>query len=202
MRSSIESTGTCVRLDRGGRTVLPIQKILHPTDFSDRSGPAFELACSLARDYGAELVVLHVAQPPLLLPMEGVLVPTPVDEVEASREQLEKIHAADPRVKLIHRLAEGNPPDEILTAASGLPADLIVIGSHGRSGLSRVLIGSVAEVVMRKAPCPVLTVKAPCHLMCQSKKKDNSTSCNRVDDAQAAPSKSKRTTCSVGGDCR
>lgn len=141
--------------------MLPIRKILHPTDFSDRSRPAFELACSLARDYGANLVVLHVADLPLLMPMNGVLVPTPVDVAEADREQLERIHADDPRVKLTRRLGEGNPADGILSAAADLPADLIVMGSHGRSGLTRVLVGSVAEEVMRKAPCPVLTVKAP-----------------------------------------
>ena len=166
--------------------MFAIRTILHPTDFSDRSQPAFELACSLARDYRAELVVLHVAQLPLLVPMEGVLVPTPVDEVDASRAQLATIHADDPQVKLVHRLAEGNAADEIVAAASALPADLIVMGSHGRSGLARVLLGSVAEQVMRTAPCPVMTlkgtpsaaaVKAPCRSNCRHGKPSGTTSC-------------------------
>jgi nucleotide-binding universal stress UspA family protein len=143
--------------------VFPIRTILYPTDFSDRSRPAFELACSLARDHGAEVVVLHVAPLPLLMPMNGVLVPTPVDQAECARPQLEQVRPADPRVKVVHRLAEGSPADEILAAATDLPADLIVMGTHGRGGLSRVLMGSVAETVLRKAPCPVLTVKAPSH---------------------------------------
>ncbi len=139
--------------------MLAIRRILHPTDFSDLSRPAFELACSLARDHGAELTVLHVAQLPLLMPMNGVLVPTPVDETDALRDRLEQVRAADPRVRLGHRLAEGVPSEEILKAAADLPADLIVLGTHGRGGLSRALMGSVAEHVMRKAQCPVLTVK-------------------------------------------
>ena len=193
--------------------MFPIRKILCPTVFSDRSQPAFELACSLARDYGAELVVLHVAQLPLLMPMEGVLVPTPVDEAEASREQLETIHADDPQVKLIHRLAEGNAADEILAAASDLPADLIVMGSHGRSGLSRVLMGSVAEEVMRKSPCPVLTVKTPCPVPrvkvpcrsnCQNGMQSNiASSTDRVADSRVeSPSKPIAAGCKQRGDCR
>jgi nucleotide-binding universal stress UspA family protein len=141
--------------------VLAIRRILHPTDFSDLSRPAFELACSLARDFGAELVVLHVAQLPLLTPVDGVLVPTPVDEAEYARGRLERVRPSDPRLAVAHRLAEGDPAEEILRAAGDLPADLIVMGTHGRGGLSRLLMGSTAEGVMRKAPCPVLTVKAP-----------------------------------------
>jgi nucleotide-binding universal stress UspA family protein len=142
--------------------VLAIRKILYPTDFSDLSRPAFELACSLARDYGAELIVLHVAQLPFLMPMNGVLVPTPINDAECVRGQLEQVRPDDPRVRVGHRLAEGNPAGEILKAAGDLPADLIVMGTHGRGGLTRVLVGSVAEGVMRKAPCPVLTVRGPC----------------------------------------
>ena len=141
--------------------MLQVCKILHPTDFSDRSRPAFELACALARDYGAKLVVLHVVQLPLLTPVDGVLVPTPVDEAEAFRVELERIWPADPGVAFDHRLAERDPAEEILSAAGVENVDLIVMGTHGRTGLSRLLTGSVAETVLRQAPCPVLTVKAP-----------------------------------------
>lgn len=141
--------------------MLTIRRVLHPTDFSDRSRPAFDLACALARDYGAEVVVLHVAQLPLLMPVEGMLVPTPMGEMEASRGPLERIRPADPGVPVSHRLVEGDPAEEILKAAADTAADLIVLGTHGRGGLSRVLMGSVAEAVVRKAACPVLTVKAP-----------------------------------------
>jgi nucleotide-binding universal stress UspA family protein len=141
--------------------VLAIRTILYPTDFSDRCRPAFELACALARDYGATLVVVHVVQLPFLEPVEGVLVPTPIDEAEADRGRLEQVRPADPRVAVCHRLAEGDPAEEILRIAAGEKADLIVMGTHGRTGLARLLVGSVAEAVLRQAPCPVLTVKEP-----------------------------------------
>jgi nucleotide-binding universal stress UspA family protein len=74
---------------------------------------------------------------------------------------LEQIRPADPRLEVRHRLAEGDPAEEILRAAEEEGADLIVMGTHGRGGLSRLLMGSVAEAVMRKALCPVLTVRGP-----------------------------------------
>jgi nucleotide-binding universal stress UspA family protein len=141
--------------------MLAIHRVLHPTDFSESSDAAFELACALARDFGAEVVALHVVNLPLLMPVDGVLVPTPVDVAESVRGQLKQVRPADPRVVVNHRLAEGNPVDEILKAAREIRADLIVMGTRGRSGLRRVLMGSVAEGVMRQAPCPVLTVRTP-----------------------------------------
>lgn len=141
--------------------MLPIRTVLHPTDFSELSQPAFELACALARDYAARLVVLHVAGLPPLLPVEGMLMPTPVDEAESARGRLEAVRPTDPRVQVRHRLAVGDPAGEILAAATDEEADLIVLGTHGRGGLSRALMGSVAEAVQRAAPCPVLTVRGP-----------------------------------------
>lgn len=91
----------------------------------------------------------------------GVLVPTPVDEAESARGRLEEVRPADPTVTVGHRLAEGIPAEEILKVAAALPADLMVMGTHGWSGLGRLLVGSIAGKVMRKAPCPALTVKAP-----------------------------------------
>jgi len=141
--------------------VLPIHTILHPTDFSEQSRPAFDLACSLARDYGATLVVAHVAPPPLALPTEGVVLGPVFEDTAELRARLEQVRPADPRVAVRHRLTIGPPAEEILAAAEEEKADLIVMGTHGRGGLSRVLMGSVAEAVLRKAPCPVLTVRVP-----------------------------------------
>lgn len=141
--------------------MLAIRRILFPTDFSNHCQPAFELACSLARDYCAELIICHVAELPMLVPVEGLLVPTPIQEAESLRPQLEAIHPVDPNVAVRHQLLEGVPAEEILTAAADLHIDLIVMGTHGRTGFSRVLFGSVTEEVLRKAPCPVLTVKTP-----------------------------------------
>jgi hypothetical protein len=74
---------------------------------------------------------------------------------------LHRFQVSDPTVHVEHRLADGNPSEEILRQARDTGCDLIVMGTHGRRGLGRLLLGSVAEEVMRKAPCPVLTVKLP-----------------------------------------
>jgi nucleotide-binding universal stress UspA family protein len=141
--------------------MLPLHTVLHPTDFSERSEYAFRLACSLARDYGARLVVLHVATPPLALYGEGVILPEPEAHLAEARKRLDQLEAPGPGVRLERRLAEGDPAAEVLRLAREVGADLIVMGTHGRTGLSRLLAGSVAEQVMRRAACPVLTVRAP-----------------------------------------
>jgi nucleotide-binding universal stress UspA family protein len=142
--------------------MLPhIKTILHATDFSERSLPAFELACSLARDLNARLVVLHVAVPPLAVYGEGMIATLPAVDLDEVRKHLTQIKPADPGVKVEHRLVEGEAVQEILREARDVGCDLVVIGTHGRTGLDRLLLGSVAEQVMRKAPCPVLTVRMP-----------------------------------------
>jgi nucleotide-binding universal stress UspA family protein len=181
--------------------MTPIRTILHPTDFSPRSAVAFRMACSLARDFGARMVVVHV-QPPAQH-VFGELAPLPADReavAQCMREQLSRVvpdpcgdaapsgdaACAEPRTLLNgdaacaepptplteprglltglpveYRLLEGDPARTILETARETGCDLIVMGTHGRSGLGRFLMGSVAERVLRKAPCPVLTLKAP-----------------------------------------
>jgi nucleotide-binding universal stress UspA family protein len=140
--------------------MLPIRTILHPTDFSDHSNHAFRLACSLARDYGARLFVLHVTSP-VVVYGEGLALPPPPAPKEPLMARLDQLVAQDPKVPMQHRLAEGDAATEILRAAGQVKCDLIVMGTHGRTGLGRLLMGSVAEQVVRKAPCPVVTVKFP-----------------------------------------
>ncbi len=136
-----------------------IQRILYPTDFSERATAAFPLACALARDHGAQLLVLHVKPPVVIV---GVLVaPEPPELRQQLHEQLNRLRPADPNVRVEHQLLEGEPAREILRLAREANCDLIVMGTHGRTGLPRLLLGSVAEEVMRKAACPVLTVKVP-----------------------------------------
>jgi nucleotide-binding universal stress UspA family protein len=139
--------------------MLPIRKILHPTDFSDHSRAAFELACALARDYSAELLILHVNRPTPIYAPDGIAVGMPTAEPFEGRVKLAQIRPEDPRVKTEHKLVDGDPAEQILKAATGV--DLIVLGTHGSTGLTRLLMGSVAETVLRKAPCPVLTVRTP-----------------------------------------
>ena len=149
--------------------MLPIQTILHPTDFSEYSDYAFRFACSLARDHGARVVVLHVAPPPAAVPIDGMPVTAPAPGLykEHLEQRLHEIRPSDPNVPVEYRLEEGFPATEILRIANEIHADLIVLGTHGRTGLGRLLMGSVAEQVVRKATCPVLTVK-PSHVEQQS----------------------------------
>jgi nucleotide-binding universal stress UspA family protein len=140
--------------------MLPLRTILVPTDFSERSAHAFGLACALARDHGARLVVLHVLAPPAAVYM-GVTPPEPDRSRHEHWEQLCRLGPRDPRVRVERLLAEGEPAGAILQAARDNHCDLIVMGTHGHTGLGRVLLGSVAEAVLRQAPCPVVTVRAP-----------------------------------------
>lgn len=140
--------------------MLAIKNILHPTDFSRASEEAFRFAVSLARDYGAKLTVLHVAEPPVIAYGEGPVPFNPVEYKEALRQRLHQLQAHDPEVKVEWDLIEGHPATEILRTAEEVPCQLIVLGTHGRTGLSRLLLGSVAEQVLRNARCLVLTVKS------------------------------------------
>jgi nucleotide-binding universal stress UspA family protein len=143
--------------------MFPAHTILYPTDFSDHSRVAFGLASALAREQGARLVVLHVN--PTLGPMVaygGALAQLqPEEEREKLRKELEQFRVPDPRVRVEYRLADGEPAAEILRAAGEAGCDLIVLGTHGRTGLARLVLGSVAEQVLRQAPCAVVTVRAP-----------------------------------------
>jgi nucleotide-binding universal stress UspA family protein len=140
--------------------MLPVHTILHPTDFSEQSSHAFRLACALARDYGARLIILHVAMRPTMAYGEG-FVPVGVDDYRLeAQEKLDRLDAG-PSISAQHRLEDGDPVSEILRVAEEIHCDLIVMGTHGRTGLARLLMGSVAEPVVRKALCPVVTVKSP-----------------------------------------
>jgi nucleotide-binding universal stress UspA family protein len=141
--------------------MLPIHTVLHPTDFSESSRQAFRLACTLASDYGARLIVLHVATPPAFFYGEGALTGYPQEYLNQLYAQLTKIRPKDPAITVDHALVEGDPATEILRTARQTRSDAIVMGTHGRSGLGRLLMGSVAEKVSRKAPCPVVTARAP-----------------------------------------
>jgi len=129
------------------RSAFPIQAILHPTDFSEHASFAFPQACAMARHHGARLIVLHVC------PSEA--------EKELLRAELRRLQSPDPKVRVEHLLQAGETVEEILRVAREAHCDLIVMGTHGRTGLSRLLMGSVAEAVVRTASCPVVTIKGP-----------------------------------------
>lgn len=139
--------------------MFAVETILHPTDFSAPAQYAFRLACSLARDCAARLIVLHIAPSPECIP--GKEAGNPEAFYDALEKKLHAIHAPDSKVQLEHRFEEGDATELILKIARQTKCDLIVMGTHGRTGLlDRLLLGSVAEVVVRQAPCPVLTVKS------------------------------------------
>ena len=145
--------------------MLSIRTILYPADFSEQSGHAFQFACSLARDYRARLIVLHVLELPVLT-YSGVMTPPPpplpsTEELDAVREQLHRIKPPDPAACVEYLLEQGDPATIVLEVAQERQCDLIGMGTHGRTGLGRLLMGSVAEQVVRQASCPVLTVKMP-----------------------------------------
>lgn len=141
--------------------MLPIHTILHPTDFSERSESAFQLACALTRDYGARLVVLHVAATVPPLASGEALPPDTESQRREAKDHLDRLEVRGADVRAERRLEEGEPVTEIFRVAQEIDASLIVLGTHGRTGLSRLLMGSVAEQVVRKSACPVLTVADP-----------------------------------------
>ena len=140
-----------------------VQTILHATDFSPCSDVALQVAGSLARDRGARLVVLHVGTPPVSH-VGGMIIPVPPLPSEWRREDLEK----QLRQRTVPDLAKGvqhrleyaeSPSDEILRVADEISSDLIVVGTHGRTGVAHLLMGSVAEQIVRRAKCPVMTIR-------------------------------------------
>jgi len=135
--------------------------ILVPTDFSPFAGEAVRIASSLTREHSAKLILLHVAPRPVTSVAGMSVPPEPPIDWSGLKAELDTVAAGIKSVVIETRLVEGIPTDAIVDFAREVGADLIVIGSHGRTGLGRVLMGSVAEHVVRKAGCPVLTVKTP-----------------------------------------
>lgn len=141
------------------------RRIVHATDFSAASEPAFAQALEIARRERAELVLVHVLEP---------ISPFPGGDDRARHRDLRIVMEASARRALGPLLArakharvsargvvtEGWPPEEIVKLARKRRADLIVVGTHGRTGMKRLMLGSVAERVILLAPCPVLTVRS------------------------------------------
>lgn len=143
---------------------MRLNKILHPTDYSDASEEALRYAAALAHDHGARLVILHVVDtlgPEDLSYGEMAAGPQPASYRKQLWSDLHKVRPPDADVSVQYVLAEENPARAILRAAAELGCDLIVLGSHGRSGFRHWMEGGVAEAVVRAAPCPVLVVKPP-----------------------------------------
>jgi len=142
-----------------------IKRILVPIDFSDTSNVALETAIDFAHDYNAELYVLHVYSDlmPVLSMRTLELDEHSVEEIQRTEamENIEEILSRFTFRVPVHKLIQkGVPSQEIVKVAGEIKADMIVIATHGRTGLSHVLIGSCAERVVRTSSCPVLTVRS------------------------------------------
>jgi nucleotide-binding universal stress UspA family protein len=133
--------------------MIQVRKILYPTDFSSYSNQAYFHAVGLAETYGASLTVVYV------------VTPGSPEAAAGGRGywlgQLEQVRPGNPDITVHHVLLEGDPAVEIARYAADAGIDVIVIGTHGRTGVDRLVMGSVAERVMREAPCSVLVVKLP-----------------------------------------
>lgn len=142
-----------------------IREILHPTDFSEGAEPALAMALELARQFNALLTILHVYAAPVSMGLLGDgYTPTPevLEQLKADTERgLEQFRrrALASGVRCVTAAVEGFVSEAIVAAAEARNIDLIVLGTHGRRGLNRFLLGSVAERVLRLAQCPVLTVR-------------------------------------------
>jgi nucleotide-binding universal stress UspA family protein len=138
---------------------MNIHKILFPTDFSHTGDAALAMATALARDSGAKLLIVHVEEPPVAYGGGEMYYGMADPATEDLRKMLHDIVPPDPAIAYEHRLVTGDPAAAIARLSDEEGVDLIVMGTHGRTGLTRLLMGSVAEAVVRRAKCPVLTYK-------------------------------------------
>ena len=141
---------------------IKLKKIHCPIDFSENSKHSLGYALTLAKYFHAELILVYVVDSAMMVLLSGGL----TQQIE--KDQVERLENWSKEIKETHnrvsvRFVYGTPFLEIVKLARAEDADMIVMGTHGRTGLAHVLIGSVAEKVVRMAPCPVLTVKHPEH---------------------------------------
>lgn len=148
---------------------MEIRSILQPTDFSECANYALSYSASLARQFDATIVCLHVVEPMVpTVGYTGMTEPLPIADIseqleDSAERELPKIAQGEEcaGLKVDELIVHGDAATEIVRVAKERRVDLIVISSHGRTGLGRMLFGSTAEAVVRHAPCPVLVVKPP-----------------------------------------
>jgi len=149
-------------------TMLPFKRVLCPTDFSKPSYKALEAANELALHFSSELILVHVVNPihviPIPDPPAAIYAPSYAEDMGALamkklREVVQERISGETNSRVI--VTHGNPADEIVRTAADENIDIIVIATHGLTGWRHLIFGSVAERVVRLAPCTVLTIRAP-----------------------------------------
>ena len=144
-----------------------IKKILVPIDFSDYSRKALKYSVEFAEQFNSEITLVYVIEPivyPADLSLDQMILPTPpIDFTKKSKTELEELAKEIIGEKLNYNIVikTGKPFMEIIETAREIDADLIIIATHGHTGVEHLLFGSTAEKVVRKAPCPVLTLREP-----------------------------------------
>lgn len=146
---------------------LNIKKILVPVDFSDYSKAALKYSSAFAKQFNAELILVYVVEPIIYPPdfsMGQLALPSFNIEIDKrAEEELKKLSQTeiDSSIKIKTLVKPGKPFIEIIETAREEDVDLIIIATHGHSGMEHILFGSTADKVVKKAPCPVLTIREP-----------------------------------------
>jgi nucleotide-binding universal stress UspA family protein len=150
--------------------MIDLRRILVPTAFSTHSQNALRYAAALAEKFSARICLLHVVQDlavfiPDMITVAPPILPAPEQMTSAVRDAFDRLVTENnlEHLAVDREVREGNPFAEIVRFAREQNMDLIVMGTHGHTGLAHMLLGSVTEKVVRKAPCPVLTVRDPGH---------------------------------------
>ena len=145
--------------------MIPVKRILVPTDFSDPAASALKWASTLAKEFDGQLYLLHVVPEPYAYPWGSELSTIPLTDIlaqseEAAEERLHQlaVETTLPPDRVITRAVIGTPVDQILATITEHKIDLVVLGTHGRGMVGHLLLGSVAERLVRRSPVPVLTV--------------------------------------------
>jgi universal stress protein A len=143
---------------------MRFKTIVFPCDFSTSETAALEYAVDLAAENDAKLLISHVQEPSPVYADGSFYTGVPLPDYGVIKEMLANVKPSRPGVRYEHRLLTGDVASGVAELARRENADLIVMSSHGRSGFGRLLMGSIAEGVMRAAPCPILIVKPRCKL--------------------------------------
>jgi nucleotide-binding universal stress UspA family protein len=167
--------------------MLNIRRILHPTDLSANARHAFEIACGFARDYNAELILLGIVTHPIAMGTFSGFGAEWTDERRNMERSLAAIEPPEKEISLERVVVEDESAAKaIVRFASDRGCDLIVMGSHGRTGIERLVLGSVAEEVTNKARCPVLVIRDASRWLKRSSTRNDVSASHPVEDERTS----------------